>query len=171
VDLDQACGHPLHEFVRITGGPELLNEFSRTSIADCVDGAVQGFGARLIDGLNAVPLARDVGGRRRGNIEADMLLLTADPAGHRTQLLVEAKTSSNNAWYAAIESLRQLKLFQLSQAAHDIFSRRGSHEGTNLPVEAVVLAPGAFYSSRGAKKRATYGARQLPAPGASWSHW
>ena len=90
-----------------------------------------------------------------------MLLLTSDAADARTQLLVEAKTGSNNAWYAVIESLRQLRLFQLSQVARSIFTLRGSHDGTPPPVEAVILAPEAFYTSRGAKERATDGALQL----------
>lgn len=133
---------------------EILGPDPVTTVTTC-------FGARLIDGLNALPLVHDAGGHRRGNVEADMLLLTSDPAGLRTQLLVEAKTGSNNAWYGVIESLRQLRLFQLSQAARDIFNRRGSQDGTHLPAEAVLLAPEAFYISQGAKEHATDGARRL----------
>jgi hypothetical protein len=35
-------------------------------------------GERLLDGVNAVPLTKDAGGKRAGNVEADMLLLTSD---------------------------------------------------------------------------------------------
>lgn len=133
---------------------ELLDKDPAETVTTC-------FGARLIDGLNAVPLAHDTAGGRRGNIEADMLLLTEHATGRRAQLLVEAKTSSNNAWYAVIESLRQLKLFQLSRAARNIFKDRQSHDGTQPPVEAVVLAPATFYTSRGAKRNAVEPARRL----------
>ena len=34
--------------------------------------------ASLVDGVNAVPLAKDAGGGRSGNVEADMLLLVRD---------------------------------------------------------------------------------------------
>ena len=37
-----------------------------------------------------------------------MLLLRAD-GEKRGSVLVEAKTISNNAWYAAVENLRQLR--------------------------------------------------------------
>jgi hypothetical protein len=112
------------------------------------------FGHRLIDGVNAVPLARDPNGRRRaGNVEADMLLLTAD--GEKRQLvLVEAKTISNNAWYAAIENLRQLRLFQASDAAQAIMQRRSSDRlPVPVPVTGAVLAPAEFYAARGARRR------------------
>lgn len=112
------------------------------------------FGARLIDGINAVPLARDtVTGKRAGNVEADMLLLTQTDSGYRL-LLVEAKTGSNNAWYAAIESLRQLRLFTQSASAQRIMARRNPGIPDSLPVTAVVLAPPTFYASDGARGRA-----------------
>ncbi len=60
-------------------------------------------GMPLVDGVNAVPLAKDTGGRRRGNVEADMLLLAGDPTGYRL-FLAEVKVGSNNAWFAVVES-------------------------------------------------------------------
>jgi hypothetical protein len=68
------------------------------------------FDARLIDGVNAVPLAKDAAGGRAGNVEADMLLLLEDEQHYR-QVLVEVKDGSNHPWYAAVEALRQLRLF------------------------------------------------------------
>lgn len=119
------------------------------------------FGAPLIDGINAVPLARDSAtGGRAGNVEADMLLLTGDGAGHRL-LLVEAKTGSNNAWYATIEVLRQLRLFIESPSAQAIMPRRHPRLPENLPVTAVVLAPPAFFQGEGAQGRAVQPAQLL----------
>jgi hypothetical protein len=112
------------------------------------------FGRRLLDGVNAVPLARDsVGGGRSGNVEADMLLLTEHSGAHRL-LLIEAKTRSNNAWYASIESLRQLRLFLTSPAAQDIMRQRNPGIPRELPVTAAVLAPPDFYTGDGARGRA-----------------
>jgi hypothetical protein len=39
----------------------------------------RGDGNAIVDGINALPLARDPAGGRRGNVEADMLLLTREP--------------------------------------------------------------------------------------------
>lgn len=118
------------------------------------------FGGKLIDGVNAVPLSRDAAGGRRGNVEADMLLLIEGHQG-RKQLLVEVKTIANNAWYATIESLRQLKLFLNSPAAQQICAGRQRHVVGPLPVEATVLAPPAFYSAPVAKQRSVKPTRQL----------
>lgn len=110
-------------------------------------------GGRLIDGVNAVPLARDTSGGRRGNVEADMLLLADGPNGPRL-LLVEVKTRSKNAWYAAAESLRQLRLFTASASAREIMPRRRPAFSTALPVTAVILAPPDFYKAPGARQNA-----------------
>ncbi len=122
------------------------------------------FGARLIDGINAVPLARDAGGRRRGNVEADMLLLTADAAGHRTQLLVEAKTSSDNAWYAVIESLRQLKLFQLSQ------QRTTSSTAAEVTTEPISHSKPSSSPPRSSTAREEPRSARPTPPGSCWQH-
>jgi hypothetical protein len=107
-------------------------------------------GCRLVDGVNAVPLARDAGGGRKGNVEADMLLLVKCGREHRLQL-VEVKDSSNHAWYAVIENFRALKLFSKSEVPQRLFhERRPELElPERLPVTAVTLAPRAFYASRG----------------------
>jgi hypothetical protein len=60
-------------------------------------------GALVVDGINAVPLVRDAAGGRSSNVEADMLLLLTGEDGLR-QVLIEAKASSNNAWYAPSSS-------------------------------------------------------------------
>jgi hypothetical protein len=119
-------------------------------------------GARLVDGVNAVPLAKDAGGGRAGNVEADMLLLVRDGSNWR-HLLVEVKVRSNNAWYAVVENLRQLALFSQSEASRNLFRSRQPNLGLPavMPATAVVVAPAAFYTSKGAKRAAVDPARRL----------
>jgi hypothetical protein len=117
-------------------------------------------GMRLVDGVNAVPLAKDEGGARAGNVEADMLLLVRDDGGEPHQLLVEVKDGRDTAWYAAVENLRQLRLFVDSRAAQEIFVDRGTATAPP-PVRAVVLAPPAYYTAAGAKAAAVDPARRL----------
>jgi hypothetical protein len=81
------------------------------------------------------------------------MLLLIEGDQRRKQMLVEVKTIANNAWYATIESLRQLKLFLNSPAAQQICAGRQRHVVGPLPVEATVLAPPAFYSAPVAKRR------------------
>jgi hypothetical protein len=114
----------------------------------------------IVDGINALPLARDPAGGRRGNVEADLLLLTREATGYR-QWLIEAKTQSNNAWFGVIENLRQLKLFQLSTAAQHVMPTRHPELSEPIPVTAIVLAPVNFYTATGAKKNATAPAAAL----------
>ena len=113
------------------------------------------FGYNLIDGFNAVPLVRDEHGGRSGNVEADMFLLAKRRSEHRL-FLCEVKSSSNNSWYAAIESLRQLKLVASSPESLGVFSRRNPdmHLPSQIPVTALVLAPELFYLSPGKKANA-----------------
>jgi hypothetical protein len=106
------------------------------------------FGARLADGVNAVPLTRDPAGGRRDNVEADMLLVLEAEAEHRV-LIGEAKTTSNDCWYAAIENLRQLKLYQLSHSAQAIPGRRNPALGGAMRADGVVVAPERFYTAAG----------------------
>jgi hypothetical protein len=112
-------------------------------------------GASLIDGVNAVPLARDLGGGRAGNVEADMALLVRDKTQLRL-LLVEVKVASNHAWYAAVENLRQMRLFLEAPVSLSLFQRRLPDLGLGSlpPVTGVVLAPHAFYAAKGQKGRA-----------------
>lgn len=119
-------------------------------------------GARLIDGVNAVPLARDVGGRRTGNVEADMMLLVRDERAYRLQL-VEVKSRSNNAWFAAVENLRQLRLLSDSPETRLLFHTRYPELDLPqaLPVTALVLAPLEFYVAAGQKAESVAPAKKL----------
>lgn len=118
-------------------------------------------GARLVDGVNALPLARDEGGGRAGNVEADMLLLAGESKARRIYL-VEAKVSGN-AWHAVVENLRQFRLFRESPFSQKLFHVR--HPGLSLdhplPVTAIVLAPPAFYEAGGKARTALDPAREL----------
>jgi hypothetical protein len=109
-------------------------------------------GALLVDDVNAVPLARDVGGARNGNVEADLLLLVKNESKYRL-LLVEVKVGSNNAWYATVENLRQLKLISNSTEAQRLFHTRCPELKLPhpLPVTGVVLAPESFFNAQGVK--------------------
>ena len=116
---------------------------------------VRCFGDRLLDGVAALPLVRDAGGARRANVEADLLLLAGDNSFH--QLFVcEVKADSNNAWYAAVENLRQLRLLMSSTQARALFGRRNPalQLSTEIPVTGLVVAPQVFYSAPGKKANA-----------------
>ncbi len=119
-------------------------------------------GMPLLDGVNAVPLTRDAGGRRGGNVEADMLLLTGEGNTFRL-LLTEVKDESDHAWYGVVENLRQLRLFQGSVAARRIMRRRRGDLPLpeHPPVTGIVLAPPAFYKAPGRRSAAVAPARTL----------
>jgi hypothetical protein len=119
-------------------------------------------GAPVADGINAVPLVRDAAGGRASNVEADMLLLLLGDPGPR-QVLIEAKANSNNAWYAAVELLRQLRLFVDSPAAQRLLRLRGSVAGLpeELPLAGLVVAPPAFFRASGQKANAVEPARRM----------
>lgn len=120
------------------------------------------FGNKLLDGVNALPLVRDAGGARGANVEADMFLLTAREGAHR-QFLCEVKADSNDAWYAAVECLRQLRLLMSSPESLGVFARRipSLCLPSGIPVTALVLAPPSFYSSPGKKANAVEPALKL----------
>ena len=120
-------------------------------------------GARLVDGVNAVPLARDSAGGRVGNVEADMLLLVQDSAGLHSLEVVEVKVTSNNAWFASVENLRQLRLLKESGETRRLFAMRRGDPGLSedLPFSGLVLAPRGFYSGHGQKGNAVPPARKL----------
>jgi hypothetical protein len=111
----------------------------------CLDGT-------LVDGINAMPLTRDETGGRRGNVEGDLFLLMAKDGDYRL-VMCEVKHSSNNCWYAAVESLRQLRLLHWSVAARRLFHSR--NPGLSLPIEIpiirLVLAPEEYYTQSGQK--------------------
>jgi hypothetical protein len=98
--------------------------------------------------VNAVPLARDTGGRRADNVEADLFLLV-EGGGRRSVLVVEVKDGSNDAWYAVAENLQQLRLTSESDAARAVFRARPPAIGDDLPHTGVVLAPRTFYVEPG----------------------
>jgi len=91
-----------------------------------------------------------------------MLLLLVGEDGPR-QVLIEVKANSNNAWYAAVELLRQLRLFVDSCAAQRILRLRGSVAGLphELPLTGLVVARPAFFSAPGQKTNAVEPARRL----------
>jgi hypothetical protein len=125
-------------------------------------GCTKILGGTLIDGVNAVPLARDPGGGRQGNVEADLCLLVAGaPPAHRL-ILCEVKVDSGNAWYAAVELVRQMKLLALSSVAQNLFHDRKAIGSSIQPSPAgLVLAPSAFYEATGQKANAVPHARRL----------
>ena len=137
---------------------EILNPSPRRVPTTCL-------GAKLVDGINAVPLAKDACGGRRGNVEADMLLLVRDEHAYRLQL-IEVKVTSDNAWFAAVENLRQLKLFLASPEARRLFHERCPTLGLGQELEdvmGVVLAPRAheFYEAPVKRRDSVAPARRL----------
>ena len=117
---------------------------------------------RIIDGVNAFPLVRDCGGGRNGNVEADLLLLVRCASGYGL-VVAEVKHSANNAWFAAVENLRQLKLLTSGEDAGQLFWRRNPVLGlpANLPITGLVVAPCSFYSQPGRKANSIVAARML----------
>jgi hypothetical protein len=121
------------------------------------------FGARLVDGVNAVPLAKDATGGRVGNVEADMLLLVQDLDGRHHLELIEVKDTADNAWFASVENLRQLRLLTESAETRRLFTERRPDLALppDLPYVGLVLAPPAFFSGRGKKGNAVAPAQKL----------
>lgn len=119
-------------------------------------------GWTVVDGVNALPLTTNPGLGREGNVEADMLLLVKDEYSCGLQL-IEVKVEADNPWYAAVENLRQLKLFSKSLEAQRLFHTRCSAPDLpeELHVTGVVLAPHAFYKARGQKANSVEPAQEL----------
>lgn len=113
-------------------------------------GSVVCLGGRVVDGINAMPLARDEAGGRLGNVEADLMLLL-NRGGIYCLAVCEVKSDTNNSWYAAIECLRQVKLLQNSPAARQVFHHRGPQQGLppEMPIIGLVLAPQPYYFGNG----------------------
>lgn len=132
-------------------------------------GIVSCCGSKLVDGINAFPLSRDtVGLGRRGNVEADMVLL-AERGGEYRMFLCEVKDKSNDPWYATVESLRQLRLFLSNPESRRVFLHRGAALDLppEIPATALVLAPSEYFLSRGKKANAVKPALELIARCAS----
>ena len=98
----------------------------------CLDGHV-------IDAIKAIPLTR------RPKIEADVLLLV-DRGDAVRQYLAEVKGAANNPWYAAIELLRQMRLFAASHTV-DYFHHKNPKLPPRLSVTGLVLAPEIYYKT------------------------
>jgi hypothetical protein len=109
-------------------------------------------GGEVVDGINAMPFARDEAGGRRGNVEGDLFLLVKMDDGYLL-VICEVKHSANTCWYAAIESLRQLKLLHLSTAARQLFHLRNPHLAlpAEIPIAGLVVAPGPYFTQAGQK--------------------
>jgi hypothetical protein len=120
-------------------------------------------GDPLLHGINAVPLAADFSDHgRRANVEADMLLLSRTDTGFRLALC-ELKAGADNAWFAAVELLRQMRLFLSSPSAQSLITKL-EHlpaEAANVTMTGLVVAPNDYYSSQGKKGNAVAPARTL----------
>ena len=121
---------------------------SKIETIRCLDGT-------LVDGINAIPLTRDETGGRRGNVEGDLFLLMAKDGDYRL-VMCEVKHSANNCWYAAVESLRQLRLLHWSVAARRLFHSRNPRLSlpTEIPIIGLVVAPEEYYTQSGQKANA-----------------
>ena len=116
---------------------------------------------KLMDGVNALPLARDTFGGRRGNVEADLFLLIRTESAYRLAVC-EVKHSSVSAWFAAVENLRQLRLLRDSGEVVKLFEHRhGMNLGATVPVSGLVIAPEDFYRHAGKKSQAIAPAQAL----------
>ncbi len=125
--------------------------------------AVTCFGEPAKDGFNALPLARNPGMGGEGDVEADLLLLTESARGYRLNLL-EVKIGDKQAFYALVETLRQLRLLLESVQTRNVFSQRAAAPAgvpTSLPVTAAVLARRDYYDKKGQKTEGVRLARRL----------
>lgn len=123
---------------------------------------VRCMGAMVVDGINAMPLARDETGGRNTNVEADVMLLLHD--GRRHQLaLIEVKYDANHPWYAAVENLCQVKLLSANREQRRLFHarQRVALPEEDFPVVGLVVAPLAYYRSPGQKSKAVQPAQRL----------
>jgi hypothetical protein len=104
--------------------------------------------------INAFPCATDPNGGRAGNVEIDLLgILTIGEANH--PLICEIKTGkkgSKNPWYAAVENLRQLRLFIDNKENLAYIKERCLNANMNFaaPVGIVIGKPG-YYTAKGQK--------------------
>lgn len=120
-------------------------------------------GEPLLHGINAVPLAADFSDHgRRANVEADLLLLSRTATGYRLALC-ELKAGADNAWFAAVELLRQMRLFLSSPSAQSLMTELGHlpAEAAKVTMTGLVVAPASYYAARGKKGNAVAPARTL----------
>jgi len=105
--------------------------------------------------VNAFPCAKDSGGRRKSNVEFDLLgILKANTdAVHPLICEIKAgKAGSKNPWYAAIENLRQLKLFiDNADNLEFIRKKRGDNKLKFGASVGIIIAEPDYYESPGQK--------------------
>lgn len=120
-------------------------------------------GEPLLYGINAVPLVCDFSDHgRRANVETDLLLLSCNGAGYRLALC-EVKATADHPWFAAVELLRQMRLFLSSHSAQSLMTELGHLpvETANVTMTGLVVAPNDYYSAQGKKANAVAPARML----------
>lgn len=109
----------------------------RLAEVTCLDGL-------LIDGVNAIPLAKDTKG-----VEGDLLLLSKRRVGGYRLLLAEVKDGANTPWYAVIENLMQMKLLLAHGDPLGLFRRRLApllEKVDSVDASGLVLAPATYYT-------------------------
>lgn len=107
---------------------------------------------------NAFPLAK------WRTVEADMVAVAKIDAATEV-LVIEAKDKANNAWYAAVENLRQLKLFDANRRTNLEFLKNKVSDCVwgELKMTGLVIAPPDFFEHKGQKGNATQPAKNLVA--------
>jgi len=77
--------------------------------------------------------------------------------------LVEVQVSESNAWYAAIENLRQLRLLRESEATRRLFEfcRPELRLPPDVRISGLVVAPRGFFTGKGKKGNAVKPAQLL----------
>jgi len=138
------------------------HEIEHEILCDYFD-EVMVLGAKLIDGVNALPLAINRGNNRLGNVEADLLLLIERATTHQIAI-AEVKAKADNAWSATLENLRQLRLLLDADFVQGLFNRRKPDLRLSLnPKTAIgiVVAPRDWYFARGQKVQSVTYARRL----------
>jgi hypothetical protein len=123
-------------------------------------------GARVVDAINAVPLVKDAAGGRASDVEIDIVFLVEDANGYSLQLL-EVKDAANDAWFAVVEALHQLALFEAStenSVVRQLMCHRNPRLGlqpAELNARSIVLAPEEFYAAGGKHRRSVAPAERL----------
>jgi hypothetical protein len=106
------------------------------------------FGFSVTDGVNAFPLVRDSGGGRDADVEADLVLLRRSDVAS-CGWICEVKSRADNAWFAVVENLRQLKLVRESAWVTEFCETRVGQ--LTSPLTGVVITLEAYYTSDGQK--------------------
>jgi hypothetical protein len=143
----------------INGPPKGEHLIEHEILCQYFDG-LRCLGQNVVDGMNAMPLAKDENGGRTANVEADMLLLL-EKAGTYTMAICEVKGRSNNVWHAAVENLRQIKLLAQSSEARALFHRRRLALPPTIPFIGLIIAPSQYYLQRGKRSNAVSHAAEL----------